>query len=71
MKGRENLEDLVVDWRIILQCILYKYVGRMWTGFILLRIGFSGGYCKHGNEPSVYKRLGIFVPSQKDSRFMR
>jgi hypothetical protein len=26
----------------------------MWTGFIWLRIGFSGGLCEHGDEPSGF-----------------
>ena len=31
-------EELGIDWRIILKFILYKSVGRAWTGFIWLRI---------------------------------
>jgi hypothetical protein len=41
-KGRNHLEDLGVDGKIILELILGKYGGRVWTGFILLRIGTSG-----------------------------
>jgi len=37
-KGRDHLEDLVVDGKII----LLKYGGRVWTGFIWVRIGTSG-----------------------------
>jgi uncharacterized membrane protein YjdF len=33
-----------VDGRIILEWILRKYDGKVWTGFIWLRIGNSGGF---------------------------
>jgi hypothetical protein len=42
MKGRDHVEDLGVDVRIILEWILQEKVWRMWTGFISLRIGTSG-----------------------------
>jgi hypothetical protein len=40
--GRDHLEDLGVDVRIILEWILGKYSGKVWTRFIWLRIGASG-----------------------------
>jgi hypothetical protein len=40
---RRPVEETSVDGRIILRCILEKEGMRMWTGFILLRIGFSNG----------------------------
>jgi hypothetical protein len=43
LMGRDHLEDLGVDGNIILQWILGKWCGRVWTGFIWLRIGTSGG----------------------------
>jgi hypothetical protein len=43
MKGRNHSEDLGIDWRIILEWILKKQVGRVWTGFIWLRTGISSG----------------------------
>jgi hypothetical protein len=43
LKERDHSEGLVVDWKIILEQILGKYVGKVWTGFIWLRIGTSGG----------------------------
>jgi hypothetical protein len=41
------LEDLMVDVWIILEWILKKYVGRLWTGFIHLRIGTGGGVLRN------------------------
>jgi len=43
VKGRVHLEDLGVDGRIILEWILGKFGGRVWTEFIWLWIGTSGG----------------------------
>jgi hypothetical protein len=43
LKGRDHLEDLGVDGRIILECILGKKDGNVWTGFIWLRIGKIAG----------------------------
>jgi hypothetical protein len=44
VKRRNNLRDRGADVRIILKWILNKQVLRMWTGFIWLRIGSSGGF---------------------------
>jgi hypothetical protein len=42
LKGRDRSEDLGVDEKIILEWILGKG-GKVWTGFVCLRIGTSGG----------------------------
>jgi hypothetical protein len=34
LKGRDNSEDKGVDGRIILDWMLQKYGGKVWTGFI-------------------------------------
>ena len=39
----DRFEDLDIDGRIILKCILNKSVGSAWTGFIWLRIGTNSG----------------------------
>jgi hypothetical protein len=36
------LDDLGVDGRIILERILWKQCGKLWTGFNWLRTGASG-----------------------------
>jgi hypothetical protein len=43
LKGRDYSEDLRVDGKIILERILDKYGGKVWTGCICLRMGTSGG----------------------------
>jgi hypothetical protein len=50
LTGREHSEDLGVDGMILLEWILGKYDGRVWTGCIWLRMGTSGGFCEHGNK---------------------
>jgi hypothetical protein len=41
--GRYHSEDLGVDGRIILHCILAKYDGTLWTEFFGLNIGARCG----------------------------
>jgi hypothetical protein len=43
LKGRDHVEDLGVGGRIILEVILGNFSGKMWNGFICLKIGTSGG----------------------------
>jgi hypothetical protein len=42
LKGRDYSEDLGVDRKILLQWILGKQGGKVWTGLIWLRVGTSG-----------------------------
>jgi hypothetical protein len=43
LNGTGDLEDIGVDGKIALEWILEKDCGRLWTGFIWLRIGTSDG----------------------------
>jgi hypothetical protein len=43
MKEKDYLEDLGVDWRIILEEILKKNDGALWTRSMWLGAGTSGG----------------------------
>jgi hypothetical protein len=43
LKGRDVSEDLGVDGKIILEWILGKWNGNLWTECIWFRIGTSGG----------------------------
>jgi hypothetical protein len=43
LKGRDHSEYLGIDGKIILEWILGKKGGKLWTGCIWLRIGTSGG----------------------------
>jgi len=50
LKERRNLEDLVVDGRIILKWIINESIGRAWTGLIWLIIGKKTDCCEDGNK---------------------
>jgi hypothetical protein len=53
LDGGDHSDDLDVDGRIILKCMLRKYSGGMWTGLIWLRIGSVADCCdKYCNELS-------------------
>jgi hypothetical protein len=54
LKGRDHLEDLDIDEKIILERILGKWGGRVWTGFIWLKIGTS--------DALVYIKMNLWVP---------
>jgi hypothetical protein len=43
VKGKDHLEDLGVDGKIILVWILSTSGGKVWSGCAWLRIGTSGG----------------------------
>jgi hypothetical protein len=39
LKKSDHLEDLSIDWKLTLKCILKKYAKRAWNG--LMWIGYS------------------------------
>jgi len=43
LKGRDHSEDICMVGKIILEWILEKLGGKLWTAFFRLRIGTSGG----------------------------
>jgi hypothetical protein len=43
LKGRDHEEDIGVNEWILLEWMLGKYGGKVWTGFIWLRIETNGG----------------------------
>jgi hypothetical protein len=55
------LEDLAVDGRVLLKCVVKKWVEEAWTGLIWLRIGTVEGFCECGNEPSGSIKCGEFI----------
>jgi hypothetical protein len=59
LKGREHMEDLGVNRKIILQWILGEKGGKMWTGFIWLQTGTNGG--SYSNESYVPIKGGEFL----------
>jgi hypothetical protein len=64
LKERDHSEDLGVDGKIILECIIGKQGGKVWSGFIWLMTGTSEPVavsCEHGNEPLGSIKGGEFL----------
>ena len=58
LKEGYYLEDLSVDWRIILKWILQKLDGMAWCGSLGLGQGQVVGFCEHGSETTSYIKCG-------------
>jgi hypothetical protein len=44
LKGRDHSEDLFIDGSTIIERILEKQDGKLWTGCIWMRVEFSGWF---------------------------
>jgi hypothetical protein len=51
LQGRDHLEDLEPEGRVILAWILGIKGAKAWTGRIWLRVGPMVSFCEHGKEP--------------------
>jgi hypothetical protein len=49
LSRKEHFEDLGVDGKMILKCVLKKEGMTMWIGFSWFNIGSSPRSCEHGN----------------------
>jgi hypothetical protein len=49
-QGRDHLEYLGVDGRIILKCFLVKEWVKLRTGFKYFKKGLAAGFCEHCDE---------------------
>jgi hypothetical protein len=47
VKEKSYFEDLRTGGKTVLKWILEKQIGRVWTGFIWLKIGQVVGSCEH------------------------
>jgi hypothetical protein len=65
LKGRDHLEDLGIEGRIILKWILKKYDVNVWTGFSWFRIGSVAGCCEHNNKIFRFHKSGYFWPAER------
>jgi hypothetical protein len=61
LKGRVRPADLEVDGNVILDWMLGKYGGEVWTECVWLRIWTGDGLFEHGNKPSGSIIYGEFL----------
>ena len=61
LNERNHSQDLDVDGRIILKCILRKRDGMVWTDWFVSGYRQVAGCCECGNEPSGFTICGEFL----------
>lgn len=65
-KTRNRLEDLGIDGRIVLNCILNKLYRRVWSGSIWMKIGNVMRSYERADEPLVpIKKKEYFYQMRK------
>jgi hypothetical protein len=70
--GRKiSREELRVYERIIFQRILEEQGGKLWTGYIWLRIGTSDGFFEHDNETLVSIRGGELLNQLSEYQLLK
>jgi hypothetical protein len=62
LKGKDYLENLIVDGSVILKLILGKEGVKVWNGLSWLRIGSCGGLYEHSNQPSASITINFSRP---------
>jgi hypothetical protein len=71
LKGRDYSEYLHIDGRIILKWISRKRGGRLWSGFIRLRMGPVTDSCEHGDGPLGFIKGGKFLDWLSDYQLLK
>jgi hypothetical protein len=66
-KRKNHLEDLGVDVKIILKCILKEQDVWVWTGFSWFKIRSVTGSCEHFNEPLTSIKGRVFLLDQMNN----
>jgi hypothetical protein len=68
-KGRNHLEDLGADVKVILTRIIEKQNGLAGTGSVWVRTGTrgeGGGHCEHDREPPNSTECGEFLDQMRN-----
>ena len=61
MRTGEHVEDLGIEWKIILNWVLKKEAGRACTDSAGSRQGQVAAFCEYGGEPLSSTKYWVFV----------